>query len=138
MQGNSKENSTTNDLRGLARSFGCTDVEQAERNLQSILNLGLPDDLVVNLFQQLAKLLSQSTDADRVLGNLERFAHASLSPQALLALFEREPESLSTLVQLFATSQYMADQLIKDPVAFDLLRMTDGQPVRASVLADEI
>jgi [glutamine synthetase] adenylyltransferase / [glutamine synthetase]-adenylyl-L-tyrosine phosphorylase len=135
---NSKENATTNDLRGLARSFGCSDVDQAERNLQSILTLGLPDDLIVNLFQQLAKLLAQSTDADRVLGNLERFAHASLSPQALLALFEREPESLATLVQLFATSQYMADQLIKDPVAFDLLRMTDGQPVQASLLADEI
>ncbi len=138
MLGNSDGNSTTNDLRALARGFGCTDVDQAERNLQSILSLGLPDDLVVNLFQQLSKLLPEATDADRVLGNLERFTHASLSPQALLALFEREPASLSTLVQLFATSQYMADQLIKDPVAFDLLRMTDGQPVRASMLADEI
>lgn len=138
MLGNTEGNSATNDLRALARTFGCSDVDQAERNLQSILSLGLPDDLVVNLIQQLSKLLSQSTDADRVLGNLERFAHASLSPQALLALFEREPESLASLVQLFATSQYMADQLIKDPVAFDLLRMTDGQPVQASLLADEI
>ncbi len=138
MLGNSQENSTTNNLRALARQFGCNDIDQAERNLQSILNLGLPDDLIVNLFQQLTKLLSQSTDADRVLGNLERFAHASLSPQSLLALFEREPDSLASLVQLFATSQYMADQLIKDPGAFDLLRMTDGQPVQASLLADEI
>ena len=106
MLGNSGGNSMTNEFRALARSFGCTDVDQAERNLQSILNLGLPDDLVVNLFQQLAKLLPESTDADRVVGNLERFAHASLSPHALLALFEREPESLATLAQLFATSQY--------------------------------
>ena len=138
MQGKPQSDSTGNDLRGLASSFGCADVDQAERTLQSILTLGLPDDLVGNLFQQLAKLLPESTDADRVLGNLERFAHASLSPQALLALFEREPESLASLVQLFATSQTMADQLIKDPVVFDLLRMTDGQPVRASLLADEI
>lgn len=138
MLGNSNGNPPTNDLRALARTFGCNNVEQAERDLQSILSLELPDDLVVNLFQQLNELLSQSTDSDRVLGNLERFVHASLSPQALLALFEREPASLGSLVQLFATSQYMADQLIKDPVAFDLLRMTDGQPVQASLLADEI
>ncbi len=138
MLGNFDGNSTTNDLRALARSFGCTDIDQAERNLQSIVNLGLPDDLVINLFQQLAKILPESTDADHVVGNLVRFAHASLSPQALLALFEREPDSLATLAQLFATSQYMAEQLIKDPVAFDLLRMTDGQPVQATLLADEI
>ncbi len=128
---------TTNNLKALARSFGCADVDQAERTLRSIVSLELPDDLVGNFFQQLAKLLPP-TDADRVLSNLERFTHASLSPQALLALFEREPESLASLVQLFATSQYMADQLIKDPVVFDLLRLTDGQPVRGTVLADEI
>lgn len=138
MPGNVHGNSKASSLKELAHSFGCADTEQAERTLQSILSFGLPDDLVSNLFQQLTKLLPQSTDADRVLSNLERFAHASLSPQALLALFEREPDSLASLVQLFATSQYMADQLIKDPVVFDLLRLTDGQPVQASVLADEI
>ena len=138
MPGNSDGNSTTSNLKALAHSFGCTDIDQAERTLQSILSFGLPDDLVGNLFQELTRLLPQSTDADRVLSNLERFAQASLSPQALLALFEREPDSLASLVQLFATSQYMADQLIKDPVAFDLLRLTDGQPVSANLLADEI
>ncbi len=129
---------STADLKALVRLFGNRDVVQAERSLESIIGLGLPDDLVAHLFGQLQQLLAASTDPDRVLNNLERFIQASRSPQSLLALFEREPDSLTTLVQLFATSQYMADQLILDPEIFDLLRMTDGQPVRAAMLTDEI
>ncbi len=130
--------SSNADVKALVRSLGISNDAQAERSLESIIRLDLPDDLVAHLFGQLKLLLPNSTDADRVLNNLERFIQASRSPQSLLALFEREPESLATLTQLFATSQYMADQLILDPEVFDLLRMTDGQPVRAAVLADEI
>ncbi len=125
-------------LQALVKAFGCADPEQAQRSLRSTFSLGLPDDLVTHLVEQLKALLPTSTDPDRVLNNLDRFIQASRSPQSLLALFEREPDSLATLVQLFATSQYMADRLIVEPEVFDLLRMTDGQPVHAALLADEI
>jgi [glutamine synthetase] adenylyltransferase / [glutamine synthetase]-adenylyl-L-tyrosine phosphorylase len=132
------EQSSNADLQALVGALGCIHVEQAARAIQSIVELGLPDDLVTHLIEQLKQLLPSTTDADRVLNNLERFIQASRSPQSLLALFEREPDSLATLVQLFAISQYMADRLILDPEVFDLLRLTDGQPVRAETLADEI
>ena len=57
---------------------------------------------------------------------------------ALGSLFERDPEALPILLQVFSTSQYLANLLIHDPEAFDLVRMTDGQPVSREVLVEEI
>ncbi len=33
------------------------------------------------------------------------------------------------LLQIFSTSQYLSDLLITDHESYDLLRMTEGQPV---------
>ncbi|MEZ6136247.1 MAG: bifunctional [glutamate--ammonia ligase]-adenylyl-L-tyrosine phosphorylase/[glutamate--ammonia-ligase] adenylyltransferase [Pirellulaceae bacterium] len=98
----------------------------------------LPQDLLESFLTQLASQLPPGADADRVLNNLQRFLEASRSVQSWLTLFEREPEALQTLVLLFSTSQYMADVLIADPEAFDLLRLTGGQPIDKRVLDDEI
>ena len=56
----------------------------------------------------------------------------------LATLFERDPEALPTLLQIFSTSQHLSDLLIRDPESFDLLRLTEGQPVAREVLVDEI
>ena len=100
--------------------------------------LGIPQDLATTLRAQLTELLQVETDTPRVLSNLCRFLHSSRSALSWSGLFEREPEALHTLIRLFSTSQYMSNTLIADPDVFDLVRLTEGRPVDAEVLKDEI
>ena len=99
---------------------------------------GRPPDLLAILCQQLAEQLPALSDPDMALNNLDRFFAAARNPLALASLFERDPEALPTLLQIFSTSQYLSDLLIRDPESFDLLRMTEGQPVAREVLVQEI
>jgi len=122
----------------LAQALQLEDTVRGATCLAEIESLGIPVDLFDNFVESLRGLLPTCGDGDRVLINLQRFLVASRSPQSWLAMFEREPDSCATLVQLFASSQYMADMLIADPEAFDLLRLTAGQPVEMNILLDEI
>ncbi|MFV2069038.1 MAG: hypothetical protein ACC645_18890, partial [Pirellulales bacterium] len=72
------------------------------------------------------------------LNNLERFIDAARNPLAIGSLFERDPESLTTLLQIFSTSQHLSDLLIRDPESYDLLRLTEGQPVARDDLVAEL
>lgn len=114
------------------------DPATAKSSLSSISELGIPADLFALFTSQLQSELAKYPEPDRVLNCVERFLSASRSPIGWLGLFEREPEAQSTLIRLVSTSQYLADLLIRDPEAFDLVRVTDGAPVDALVLKDEI
>jgi glutamate-ammonia-ligase adenylyltransferase len=72
------------------------------------------------------------------LHNLERFVRAARNPLAVGTLFERDPNALPTLLQIFAASQYLSDLLVMDPEGFDLVRLTEGQPVKRQALVDEL
>ena len=63
------------------------------------------------------------------LHNLERFVRGGEIPSSIGTLFERDPQALPTLLQIFSTSQYLSDLLVIDPEGFDLLRLTEGEPV---------
>lgn len=123
--------------RSLAR-WGLVDSERAKRSLASLAASGLTDDLFAVVCEQLAEHLPQTSDPDRVLNHLDRFVAAARSPLALGALFERDREALPTLLAIFSASQSLAEQLIQDPEAFDLVRMTDGQPGPRGLLIQEI
>jgi glutamate-ammonia-ligase adenylyltransferase len=120
------------------RSLGVRDGARGGRNLASIARSGITLDLLTVLGGQLAEHLRGLSDPDMALNNLDRFFGASRNPLALGSLFERDPDSLPTLLQIFATSQYLSDLLIRDPEAFDLLRMTEGQPVAREILMQEV
>ena len=87
---------------------------------------------------QLERHLPGSADPDMALNNLERFVRAARNPLALGTLFERDGQALPTLLQIFSTSQYLSDLLVMDPEGFDLLRLTEGQPVARPALVDEL
>ena len=70
--------------------------------------------------------------------NLDHFVAAARSPLSLGSLFERDEESLPTLLRIFSSSQFLSDWLIRDPEAFDLLRLTEGQPLSREALRDDI
>lgn len=120
------------------RLWGIENPERARSNLLSISRLGIPLDLMSVLVAQCHKHLPRLSDPDMALNNLERFFRATRSPLALASLFERDEDALPTLLQIFSTSQYLSDLLITDPEAYDLLRLTEGQPVSRQVLVDEI
>ncbi|MFO1063223.1 MAG: hypothetical protein U0892_05070 [Pirellulales bacterium] len=113
----------------IAQTLGCRETPRAAADVMRLAVLGVSPDLLAGLLAQLTSCLPSSADPDVGLSNLLRFIEASRSPQALLALFERDPSSLPVLVKIVSISQSWADLLIADPESFDLLRMTESLPV---------
>ena len=99
---------------------------------------GIALDLLSVLCDQLQEHLPGCADPDMALNNLERFVRAARSPLAMGTLFERDPEALPTLLQILSASQHLSDLLVTDPEGFDLLRLTEGQPVAREMLVDDI
>jgi len=120
------------------RSLGLTDLERAHHNLVGIATAGVTLDLLADVCNQLAEHLPRSSDPDRALNNLERFVAATRNPLSLASLFERDREALPILLQIFATSQHLSDVLVTDSESYDLLRITEGQPVSRDSLVDEL
>ncbi len=121
------------------KSLRLTDPERGQANLVRIATQGVPLDLLTVICGQLEATLPRLSDPDMALNNLERFIQATRNPLAMSALFERDPETLPTLLEIFSTSQYLSDLLIRDPESYDILRMTDGAPVaREAVVAELI
>ena len=114
------------------------DPAQARQHLLSIWTCGATPDLLDLLRTRLLEQFEQLDDLDAAVANLDRFVAASRNPISLLALFERDAGSLSALLQMFATSQTLANRLISDPEGFDLLRASDGQPAERRYLIDEL
>lgn len=118
--------------------LGLVDANRAYQNLVSLATAGMTFDLVAEMCGQLARYLSSSADPDRVLNSLSLFVAAARNPLALGTLFQRDAEAMPTLLQIFSVSQHLSDLLINDPETFDLVRMTEGQPISRDMLADDI
>ncbi len=114
------------------------DVERAHANLVRIATAGVTLDLLADICEQLSAQLPRSSDPDMALNNLERFFAATRNPLSLATLFERDREALPILLQIFATSQHLSDVLITDSESYDLLRITEGQPVARESLVAEL
>lgn len=122
----------------LLRSWGLRDLERGYANAQHIADANVPLDLLAEFFEQLSQWLPGCPDPDMALNNLDRFVASMRSPLAIISLFERDREALPILVQIFSTSQYFSDLLIADNEAFELLRITQGQPVSRESLIQEL
>ncbi len=118
--------------------LGIVDGKRGHNNLLGMAESGMPLDLLAVIASQLEEHLPGAADPDMALNNLERYVRAARSPLSLGALFERDPDALPTLLQIFATSQHFSDLLIIDPEVFDLLRLTEGAPAARQALVDDI
>ena len=114
------------------------DVDRAHTAMVRMATAGIPLDLLANISDQLGEHLPRLSDPDMALNNFDRFVAAARNPLSLATLLERDREALPILVQIFSTSQYLSDLLVTDTEAYDLLRITEGQPVSREVLIDEI
>ncbi len=120
------------------RRLGIVDADRAHHNLVRMATGGLTLDLLAAICDQLAEHLPASSDSDRALNNLERFVAAARNPLSTGSLFERDREALPILLQIFASSQHLSDLLVTDIESYDLLRITEGQPVARDLLVNEL
>ena len=120
------------------RSWGLADLHRAHGNLVRMAMSGVTLDLLAVICDQLAEELPKLSDPDMALNNLDRFLESARTALSLAALFERDRDALAILLQIFSTSQYLSDLLITDRESYDLLRMTEGQPVAREVLVNEL
>ncbi len=114
------------------------DFDRAQSELQSIWRCGAAPDVLEIFRKRLLVEFEQLVDLDAAVTNLSRFVAAGQEPASLLTLFESDPGALSALLQVFATSQSLANRLIADPSSFDLLRASGGQAAQRSYLVDEL
>ena len=120
------------------RGLGLDDLRRAHDCLVRMAEAPVPLDLLAELCRQLTRLLPGCADPDMALNNLDRFVAASRNPLSLGTLFERDPDALATLVQIFDASQHFSDLLVTDPEGFDLLRMTEGRPNAREPLVEDL
>jgi glutamate-ammonia-ligase adenylyltransferase len=120
------------------RTLGVVDLNHAHAALVHIASTGIPLDLVAVICDQLAQHLARCPDPDMALNNLDRFIAVGRNPLSMGTLFDRDPTALSTLVQMFSTSQHFSDLLVTDPEGFDLLRLTEGEPVAQQALVNDL
>ncbi|MDZ4783522.1 MAG: bifunctional [glutamate--ammonia ligase]-adenylyl-L-tyrosine phosphorylase/[glutamate--ammonia-ligase] adenylyltransferase [Planctomycetia bacterium] len=123
---------------GWFHSLGLHDAGRAHWNFVHMATAGVTLDLLADIAGQLEQHLPGLSDPDMALNNLDKFVCASLNPLSTVALFERDREALPTLLQMLSTSQHFSDLLIVDSAAYDLLRITEGMPVRRETLVEEL
>ncbi|MCC7474594.1 MAG: hypothetical protein IT425_04310 [Pirellulales bacterium] len=120
------------------RSLRVANLAAAHANFMRMAERGVTLDLLSQISEQFEAVAPTLADPDMAMNNLERFIAAARNPMATAALFERDPDALPNLLQLFSTSQYLSDLLVADKEAYDLLRMTEGHPVARTALVDEL
>lgn len=120
------------------QSIGIRNTILGYKNLMAIVDCGVADDLLVSLCSQLEEQLPELDDPGLVLDSLERYIVASLNPLSLVSFFERDPEALRVLTRLFNHSRMLGELLVRDSAAFDLVRLTGGQPVQRDELVREL
>jgi len=117
------------------RRAGLADPRVAHRALTGLAEAGLTLDLLQPLASRLRQLLPGVSDPDRVLVAVERLVAAVRSPLSIGTLFERDPRSLDTLLELFSASPYLADVVILDPESWEQVRVGQGRPESRQALA---
>lgn len=126
------------DATAWLRKLGIEDCETAWSLLKQVAMAGMPADLMGVLCSHLQQELADAVHADMAFCNVLRFVQASRSPMGFVCLMERDQETLPTLLRIVSCSQQLAEDLIQDPESFDLLRLTEGQPVAREVLVKEL
>src|SRR5690349_18973704 len=94
---------------------GVRDTERGARDLRDLARRAGRPELLALVAGQLNALLPRCPDAGMALANLERFVAASRRPAAVLRDLTAHPRTTEVLVQLFSTSQYFSEQLIREP-----------------------
>jgi len=97
------------------------DPSGARRSLQSLWRLAEGHPLALDLIAEILRLLGRHAAPDMALNHFERWAARTSNPVTVYSLLLQDSRFLEGLLRLFATSEYLAEILIRDPRYYDLL-----------------
>jgi glutamate-ammonia-ligase adenylyltransferase len=125
---------------------GFRDPARAFVNLRNIAGIGengeSPERGRRSLFARLAILacdiLAQKPDPGMALNNWERFLHELPDPKAHLSGVLSQPMRLEILMSIFATSQFLADALVREPALLDFIGRSDVLNSRGRNIAEDL
>ncbi len=113
--------------------LGLRDPERGYRDLRDLASRGLSSGCLTQLVGQLDQLLPRCPDAGMALTNLERFVTASIELGDSTELLSH-PRTLEIALQLFSTSQFFSELLIREPSLLDWLRSGTERPSRPALI----
>jgi glutamate-ammonia-ligase adenylyltransferase len=119
--------------------LGVRDAERAARDLIDMTRRAGPERLerVARISVQLNSVLPGCPDPGMALTNLERFLGAVRRLDETLDQLASDARTTEILLQVFSTSQYFSEALIRDPDLFDWLR-AGAKPRERSALVEEL
>jgi glutamate-ammonia-ligase adenylyltransferase len=116
--------------------LGVRDAERGLRDLRDLVRRGLPVASVARMAAQLDEILPRCPDPGMALTNLERFIAAAPDPGATLDALATNARAAEIAVQLFSTSQFFTELMIRDPGLLDWLRAGAGRRDRSELIED--
>lgn len=123
-------------VRRWLAGLGVRDAPRGLRDLKDLAGRGVTKSRLAALLGQLGGLLPRCPDPGMALTNLERFVAAGPDGPALLATLAADPRTTEVLVQLFSTSQYFSELLIRSPEMLGWLRAGAERRDRAALVED--
>jgi len=118
--------------------LGIRDAERGQRDLADLTRRAGAQclELIARLAVQLDTVLPRCADPGMALANLERFVAALPGIAPTLRHLADHPRTTEVLLQVFSTSQYFSEVLIRDPELLDWLRGGPDRPDRTALIED--
>ncbi len=125
-------------LEGWLAKLGVRDPRHAGRDLRDLFDRAGAGqiELISQIAIQLDEVLPRCSEPGMALANLERFVAAQPVPQPVLRKLAESIKTTELLLQVFSTSQYLSDVLIRDPGLLDWLQAGPERPDREALIAD--
>ena len=103
------------DVRGILTSYGVTDVEQADRNLQSMAGDPHERHQLAAVLPSLMESIARTADPDQALNHWERLLE-NVTRSTFLDYLRSSPRMLDLLSTIFGNSDSLAFTIIRDPM----------------------
>ncbi len=118
--------------------LGVRDPERAVRDLADLTRRAGPGGLglVARIAVQLDAVLPKCADPGMAIANLERFMAAVPRIESALEDLAENPRTTEILLQVFSTSQYLTEVLIRDPGLLDWLQGGPDRRDRSTLIDD--
>ncbi len=113
------DEATTGLKREVLSGAGFKDADRAYDNLRRLAGAGTQQEKFARLAVLAFDFLSQKPDPDMALNNWERFVGALPDPGAHFESLRFQPMRLEILLNIFSSSQFLADTLVRYPEFLD-------------------
>ena len=118
--------------------LGVRNPERAGRDVRDLIKKAGPGclNLIAKLAVQLDAVLPRCPDPGMALSNLERYVAAGPEHEPTLRKLVDNPRTTEILLQVFSTSQYLSDVLVREPALIDWLQAGAERRDREALIDD--